>query len=240
MKDSDWQTGRDPWDMLEFLGSSDRFSVRKARLFAVACCRRIWPALADERSKRLVELTERYADGLTSYGQVAAAYDQHDTAESCYTVKAGWWAVCYAAVPGTSLKATIHACRDAADAAAYAPCQDTENDEDFGRLHTLLYPLERAAQADLLRDIFGPSPLRPGPLVPSLLTWNDGIVRTLAQAAYDERLLPSGELDPARLAILADALTDAGCTDAALLGHLRGPGPHVRGCHAVDWILQKS
>jgi hypothetical protein len=240
MNDSDWQAARDPWEMLEFLGSSDRLRVRKARLFAVACCRRIWSALVDERSRHLVEITERYADGLTRYGEVAAAFDQHERAESCYTVKAGWWAVGFAAVPGTRLKETLRASRDAADAAAYAPCQDTENDEDLGRLHALLYPLERAAQADLLRDIFGPSPLQQCPLVPSLLTWNDGIVRTLAQAAYDERLLPSGELDPARLAILADALTDAGCTDAALLGHLRGPGPHVRGCHAVDWILRKS
>jgi hypothetical protein len=32
----------------------------------------------------------------------------------------------------------------------------------------------------------------------------------------------------------------AGCTDAALLGHLRGPGPHVRGCWAVDLVLGKS
>src|SRR5262245_51419251 len=240
MKDSDWQTARDPWDMLEFLGSSDRFSVRKARLFAVACCRRIWSALADERSKRLVELTERYADGLVGYVEVAAANDQHEKAEDCLTDKCGWWAVCYASVPGAGLQETIRASRDAADAAAFAPCQETDNDEDFGRLHALLYPLERAAQAELLRDIFGPSPMRRCPLVPSLLAWNDGLVRTLAQATYDERLLPSGELDPTRLAILADALTDAGCTDAALLEHLRGPGPHVRGCHAVDWILQKS
>jgi hypothetical protein len=28
--------------------------------------------------------------------------------------------------------------------------------------------------------------------------------------------------------LLADALEDAGCTDADLLGHLRSPGPHVR------------
>jgi hypothetical protein len=37
-------------------------------------------------------------------------------------------------------------------------------------------------------------------------------------------------LDPLRLQVLADALEDAGCTDADVLGHLRGPGVHVRGC----------
>jgi hypothetical protein len=48
---------------------------------------------------------------------------------------------------------------------------------------------------------------------------------SLAQAAYDERSLPSGHLGPNRLAILADALEEAGCTDQTILDHLRGPGP---------------
>jgi hypothetical protein len=43
-----------------------------------------------------------------------------------------------------------------------------------------------------------------------------------------------------RLAQLAEALQKAGCTDADLLGHLRSPGPHVRGCWAVDLVLGKS
>jgi hypothetical protein len=59
----------------------------------------------------------------------------------------------------------------------------------------------------------------------------------LARAAYDQRLMPRGELDSARLAVLADALLDASCTAAEVLGHLRGPGPHVRGCVAVDLSL---
>ncbi len=40
----------------------------------------------------------------------------------------------------------------------------------------------------------------------------------------------------ARLAVL----TDADCTDAELLEHLRGKEPHLRGCYAVDCILGKS
>ena len=65
-------------------------------------------------------------------------------------------------------------------------------------------------------------------------------VVSLARAAYLERRLAGGELDPMRLPIVADALEDAGCTDAELLGHLRGPGPHVRGCWAVDLLLGRS
>ena len=65
-------------------------------------------------------------------------------------------------------------------------------------------------------------------------------VVALANAAYDERELPSGHLDPARLAVLSDALEEAGCADADLLAHLRSPGPHVRGCWALDLVLGKS
>jgi len=43
-----------------------------------------------------------------------------------------------------------------------------------------------------------------------------------------------------RLPILADALQDAGCDHADILTHLRGGGPHVRGCWAPDLILGKT
>jgi hypothetical protein len=62
----------------------------------------------------------------------------------------------------------------------------------------------------------------------------------LAQAVCDDCALPSGHLDAARLAILADMLEEAGATDPHLLGHLRSPGPHARGCFAVDCVLGKG
>jgi hypothetical protein len=42
-----------------------------------------------------------------------------------------------------------------------------------------------------------------------------------------------------RLPILADALEEAGCEDADILGHCRGPGPHVPGCRVLDLVLGK-
>jgi hypothetical protein len=84
------------------------------------------------------------------------------------------------------------------------------------------------------------NPFHPAALDPSWLSWNGGAVVKLAQAAYDQRLLPSGELVAGRLAILADALEDAGCTVTDILDHLRGRGPHVRGCWAVDLLLGKE
>jgi hypothetical protein len=95
---------------------------------------------------------------------------------------------------------------------------------------------EKSAQSNLVRDIFG-NPFRRVTVSPFVQKWNDSVVIRLAQAAYEEQHLPAGTLDSSRLAILADALEEAGCTDADILGHLRGPGPHVRGCWPVDLCL---
>jgi hypothetical protein len=68
---------------------------------------------------------------------------------------------------------------------------------------------------------------------PGCLACDGGVVPKLATAIYAGRTFDE-------LPVLADALEDAGCTDAELLGHLRSPGPHVRGCWAVDLVLGKS
>src|SRR5262249_25475614 len=81
------------------------------------------------------------------------------------------------------------------------------------------------------------SVLDPASLDPA---WRTPSVTNLAIAASEERLLPSGQLDPQRLLVLADALEDAGCDSAEVLGHLRGPGVHVRGCWAVDLLTGRQ
>jgi hypothetical protein len=84
----------------------------------------------------------------------------------------------------------------------------------------------------LVREIAG-NPFRPVPLEPGWLSWNDCVILKLARAVYDGRTYD-------HLPILGDALEEAGCADAALLSHLRGPAPHVLGCHALDLLLGKS
>jgi hypothetical protein len=121
--------------------------------------------------------------------------------------------------------ATI-SCRDAALSSA--------------RLGLVVAAEEQGEQADVVRDTFA-DPFRPAPAAdPAWLAWNGRTVPQLAGDAYEHRALPSGHLDPARLALLADALEDAGCGEAELLAHLRGPGPHVRGCWALDLVLGKE
>jgi hypothetical protein len=110
--------------------------------------------------------------------------------------------------------------------------------------------VETAMQADLIQDIFGDL-LGPLTETPAWLPWADGTVRwSLAPSPRDVSVDPAwlawsdgvvGKLAagcgeegaPDRLPILADALEEAGCDDGELLGHLRGPGPHVKGC----WVL---
>lgn len=64
-------------------------------------------------------------------------------------------------------------------------------------------------------------------------SWLTAAVTSLAQAIYDERAFD-------RLPILADALEDAGCHDADILGHCRGGRAHVRGCWVVDLLTGKE
>jgi hypothetical protein len=81
----------------------------------------------------------------------------------------------------------------------------------------------------LLHDLVG-NPFRPPPALDrAVLAWQGGAVRRLAEALYRDRHL-------ADLPVLADLLEEAGCSDPALLAHLRGPGPHALGCWALDLI----
>jgi hypothetical protein len=96
-----------------------------------------------------------------------------------------------------------------------------------------LGPLFLTDGAAFLRCFF-PNPCRPAPAVdPSWLTWNDGTVAKLAAAIYDGRRFSD-------LPILADALEDAGCADAAMLAHCRCGGEHVRGCWVVDLLTGRQ
>lgn len=67
-------------------------------------------------------------------------------------------------------------------------------------------------KSGLLRCVFGNS-FRP---VAFTAFWRTPDVVALARAAYEERLMPRGELGPARLAVLADALLDAGLRISSL------------------------
>jgi hypothetical protein len=70
MTESEWLSSSDIDRMLKFLHG--RTNDRKFRMFACACCRRVWHLL-DERCRRLVEMAEQYLDGLISLEEMASA-----------------------------------------------------------------------------------------------------------------------------------------------------------------------
>jgi hypothetical protein len=255
MTESEWLAATDPQAMLETLRESGKATDRKLRLFAVACCRRVWHLMTDDRSRRTVEVAEEYLDDRADTAAKSKAQRNAHQAAGELNLRLA---------QGGPERRRRHAETMAALAAAgvlqesgvseYAsPAQLAASQAASAAAVAVKFAArangaparpsaksERLGQCLLLRCLFG-SPFRPlRPLDPGWLTWNNGVIPILAQAIYEERSLPEGTLDPARLAVLADALEDAGCTEAELLAHLRGPGPHVRGCHAIDALLGRE
>src|SRR4051794_17706759 len=101
MTESEWLASTDPTPMLQFLRDSGRAGDRKLRLFACACCRRISPHLIDGRSRRAVEASEQYADGLADVGQLRLAVDEAREAQEAIHWEGG------GAVDQTSAEAVL-------------------------------------------------------------------------------------------------------------------------------------
>jgi hypothetical protein len=235
MTEQEWLECADPTRMLEFLRGN--VSDRKLRLFFIACCRRIWHLLTDEKSRRALIVLESYTEGSATIKELyAAAHDAQIATNECAN---------NSYVPG--------AVRDALGLSlSIGETEDDTQPEVVGvpvesgvpmvaswAVGYALHPkgmgcdawdrcvkAEQVYQCRLLRDIFG-NPFRPVTINPA---WRTPTVLSLAQAIYDERAFD-------RLPILADALEDAGCTDASILEHCRSGGGHVRGCWVVDLLL---
>lgn len=239
MTEHEWLTCADPNEMLlwlhsqEYSGATRLFQPagqRKLRLFACACCRRIWHLLTDDRSRRAVEVAERYADDLAARRELQramdAAEDANELAEDAdlpdpekFAAVGSTNAVCFAADdvganPYTASEWAIYAVtgKPLAD-----PEQETQRRAIFAR--------EERWQADALRDLFG-NPLDPVLLDPATLTPE---VFHLASEIYDRRAFD-------RMPALAELLAQAGCTDGRILSHCREHPFHLPGCWLLDAI----
>jgi hypothetical protein len=223
--------------MLEFLDSKP--SDRKYRLFACACYRRVIEAeqlcavpLPDSAVFRMVggALTAfknfanrfpgshlvRYRKALQASEEYADHQISRERLSTLVKQELGEfeisqdWVIALACTPG--------------------PMPPSEAALEIARgVAGSILEQEEPNQAILTRDVFG-NPFRNMTLSSA---WQTSTAVSLAKAIYSDRAFD-------RMPILADALEDAGCDDAAILEHCRGPNVHVRGCWVVDLILGKS
>jgi hypothetical protein len=226
MTEAEWLGCTDPTPMMKHLRS--KASARKLRLFACASCRLVWHMLIDERSRAAVETAEHLADEVLPRDDAEEVFSGACTASRAVRQSLN-------VPPETILNLRRRDDPDTLWRAAFMAAFAVGNGVVDIQAHI------RSAKADLvggpmrsrlLRDIFG-NPFQPVAVVPAWTAWNNSPVPELARSFYDERAFD-------RLPDLADALEEAGCTDADILTHLRGPGPHVRGCWVVDLLLGKA
>ena len=159
MTEAEWLRCQEPRPMLAFLGPKP--SERKLRLFAVACCRRVWKRLPPE-GQRLVELAEGYADATVTFAELSRAVREARRNSSRMNL------ALLAASPDTM---TPHRAEGVADV-AYQVVRAA-----FG-----LGMEERDRQARSLRDLFapfGPAGFDPG--------WRTRNVLDLARTIYEDR-----------------------------------------------------
>jgi hypothetical protein len=238
-----WYDWLSPWSKPRL----DWHGNRKLRLFACACARRVGHLFPSPACWQAISSAEGFAEGQVSGAELeqaaeaatAVALEESETAFEAtdepffhdYLEIMAWegrsraltaWVAAWAA---SDPDLVVFGARMASLAAARASGEPGQKGGASDRE-------EQLKQCQSLRDLFG-NPFRPLSLDPA---WHIPTVMSLAQASYANRLLPSGHLDPDRLIILSDCLEEAGCTDAEILGHLRGPGPHVRGCWCLDLV----
>ena len=193
-------------------------SERKLGLFAVACCRRVWPHFRDDRCRQAVELAERYLEGLATSEEMRAVCAAVRPLATSYDDDGAACAAAHLAdVPWGKLGA-----QEVAEAAAWAPHADTTFDQE-------VFDRDWRAQAELLREVFG-NPFREVRFDPA---WRTPESVGLAEEVYRRRWFEG-------LPALAESLEQAGCDNAEVLRHCRRQGGHVRGCWAVDLLLGKE
>jgi hypothetical protein len=197
---------------------------RKYRLFGCGCCRQLGSWLSNPRAWRMIDASERYADGLIRDSALAKWEREAEKTRNAVEHPPGrtrflpeWiaaHAICYACTNDRY--------------AGWGMVVEQILDRDITFSPDVHSDLNRRF-VDLLRDIFG-NPFRPVAFDPA---WRSESAVALACTAYESRnftLLP----------ILADALEEAGCDHPDILTHCRQPdATHVRGCWVVDLVLGK-
>jgi hypothetical protein len=227
MTEQEWMECGNPLPMLEFLRA--KVADRRLVQFSYACCQRVAHLLQEKSAQHALAAVERCAEGTIKPGTVRRLLRCVSTSRKARVkpYSPEWFAnlSVESIVAADQVVRPDQCCHFVATTIAVA-AGHVYGSEPWMRTRDT----ESRRLCGLLRDIAGPLPfrqVRPNP------AWLNLTVTSLAQAIYADRAFD-------RLPILADALEDAGCTNADILNHCRQPGEHVRGCWAVDLVLGRS
>ena len=205
---------------------------RKVGLFVRHLLRCFPEVFTDPRSRAALDAGDRYADGELGGDEFRAALRAADEATAEARTRYDAWAPSFgdADRPAWAAAAATSVARQAAEGFSPGQLSDLRRAvlDRAGGGGPRKNPIARAMRP-IFSEHFG-DPRKPVAVDPD---WRTSTVLALAGAVYADRAWD-------RLPVLADALDDAGCTDPDLLGHLRGPGPHARGCWVVDLLLGKT
>ena len=228
-----WRRSKNPYTLAQLVKQRGVEDPRKFRLIAAACIRRVWSKLNAEQ-RRALEIVEQYADSKAKYTEMRLAVQKmripgyrsqpllveaarRDAWSGLAEVVAGLLGVWWTRSPG-----------------------DLEEDYTLALVTKWIkgdkWKQQCAMFCHIVRDSFA-DVFQPVSFLPS---WRTATVLALAQAGYEQRGPATGILETSRLAVLADALEEAGCDNQVILGHLHQPGPHVPGCWLIDRVLAKA
>ncbi len=253
--------------MLESLRG--KVSDRKLRLFACACCRHIWHMLIDDRSRKAIEVAERFADGMATLQELedaanalnAAFHTANDVLNAADNADAS-------ALYDPDTATAFEAARPTADALEaartllgsgrnhYFPFRATwhvVNADAHEAAVGAANCLYTSVVGDAGSDIAARKAASKFICQYRRNLFRDIFGNPLCRVAIDPTWLAWNDGTVIKLAqviydertfqclpVLADALEEAGCMDADILAHCRQPGKHVRACWVVDLLLGKE
>lgn len=236
LSEPEWLASPDPTALLETV--KGKVSDRKLRLFAVSCCRQIWHLMTDWRSRRAVEVAERYADGEATKEELGCA---NELSRQPWSIE-----------EGNAEGAAYYASHESAALA----CERLSRPS--------LWQFADVNRATLLREVVG-NPFQQYDLVivvndPQAYQKAMSIARCIYEdRAFEDMLVLADSLEDAGCddeAILTHCrgVEECGCggiilchpdfgdyrCDKCYLGWRPLRSPHVRGCWVLDLILGKE
>jgi hypothetical protein len=238
----------EPWELVDNPSRYDDYNwysgdvpARKFYRFIAEVGRRLRHLMTDPGPIKMIDLCEQCAEGQITEDELSDLADEHrpDSPGQSYAANVAdylyWWVADRYKVNTRSVyyAAGVFAVQAAVEAGLLS-AQAHYHEEVRAVLEQPIFAAIREGTAlewgALVRDIYGPNPFRTPAFDPK---WRTPAVMGVSQHIDDER-------DFAGMPVLGNALEEAGCNDAKVLAHCRGPGPHVRGCWAIDLILAKG